>query len=60
MAARAAELPAYLYEVQAQTMERFLAEVQARFGGARAWALASGLGPDDLDGMEELLLEPPG
>jgi rhodanese-related sulfurtransferase len=60
MAARAAELPAYLYRVQAQTMERFLAELHARFGGARAWVLASGLGPDDLVRMEELLLEPPG
>jgi protein-tyrosine phosphatase len=60
MAARVAEMPAYLHSVQAQTMERFLAELHARFGGARAWALASGLGPDDLVRMEELLLEPPG
>jgi protein-tyrosine phosphatase len=60
MAARAAELPASLYGVQAPTMERFLAELQARFGGARAWALASGLSPEDLVRMEGLLLEPSG
>ncbi len=60
MAARVAEMPAYLHSVRAQTMERFLTELQARFGGARAWARAAGLGPDDLVRMEELLLEPSG
>ena len=40
-------------------MDRFLAGLGDRFGGARAWALASGRGAGGLERMEELLLEPP-
>jgi hypothetical protein len=38
-------------------MVRFLAELGDRFGGAREWAVSSGLPPGDLERMEDLLLE---
>jgi hypothetical protein len=58
LAAAMAEAPAYRFAVEADTMERFLAVLYERFGGARAWAAASGVDDDALDRMGDLLLEP--
>ena len=60
LAERMATVPASRFGVEAETMVRFLAELDDRFGGARAWALAAGVTPQSLDRMEELLLEPAG
>jgi protein-tyrosine phosphatase len=57
-AERMENVPSSRFSVVADTMVRFLAEVGDRFGGSRGWALASGVAPDALDRMEELLLEP--
>jgi hypothetical protein len=53
-----AQVPPGRFGVEEVTMAGFLAELHDRFGGARAWAVASGLAPEQLDKMEELLLEP--
>ncbi len=58
-AERMAAVPASRFGVEAETMVRFLDEVGDRFGGARAWALSSGLAPEAVGRMEEILLEPP-
>jgi len=58
LAQRMAKVPASRFGVEAETMVRFLGELGDRFGGARAWALASGVAPEALERMEELLLEP--
>jgi protein-tyrosine phosphatase len=60
LAARMDQVPASRFGVEARTMERFLADLYHQFGGARAWALASGVGADQLDRMGELLLVRPG
>jgi len=57
-AERMAKVPASRFSVEAETMVRFLDELGHRFGGPRAWALASGLAPEALARMEGLLLEP--
>jgi protein-tyrosine phosphatase len=57
-AERMDRVPSSRFSVEAQTMVRFLDQLGERFGGSRAWALASGLAPEALDRMEELLLEP--
>jgi protein-tyrosine phosphatase len=57
-AERMAQIPASRFSVESPTMVRFLGELHDRFGGAREWAVASGLASDDLDRMEDLLLEP--
>ena len=54
---RMAQVPPSRFGVEAGTMVRFLAELDHRFGGAREWAVSSGLAPGDLDRMEDLLLE---
>ena len=54
-----AQVPPDRFGVEEATMAGFLAELHDRFGGARAWAVASGVAPEQLDKMEELLLEPP-
>ena len=38
-------------------MVGFLDGIQARYGGARAWALDAGVAAADLDRMADLLLE---
>jgi protein tyrosine/serine phosphatase len=53
-----AKVPAYRFSVEADTMERFLAGLHDRFGGARGWAVSAGVDPDVLDRMGDLLLEP--
>jgi protein-tyrosine phosphatase len=60
IADRMAAVPASRFSVEEVTMVRFLAELHRRFGGARAWAVASGLAPEALGRMEGLLLEPAG
>jgi protein-tyrosine phosphatase len=52
------KIPASRLSVQASTMERFLAGLHARHGGARAWALAAGVAEASLDRMSVFLLEP--
>jgi hypothetical protein len=58
LAERMSTVPGTRFSVEAGTMERFLDELHRRYGGARAWAEASGIGADALDRMMELLLEP--
>ncbi len=58
-AERMESLPASRFGVEARTMERFLAELRSRFGGARSWALSSGVPETALRRMEALLLDPP-
>jgi hypothetical protein len=43
--------------VLATSMERFLEGLDERHGGARQWALDSGLSTDDLDKLQVLLVE---
>ena len=59
-AERMATVPASRFSVEAATMEGFLDQVQARYGGARSWALGAGVPDESLDRMAELLLEPGG
>jgi hypothetical protein len=60
LAAAMATVPSYRFGVEADTMVRFLSALHERFGGARAWAAASGVDVGALDRMAELLLEPTG
>ncbi len=60
LAERMASVPPSRFGVEAETMVRFLGQLDARFGGARAWAVAAGVPPEALDRMAELLLEPAG
>ena len=57
-AERMAKVPATRFSVEASTMEGFLAQLQARYGGAWEWALDAGVPADVLDRMVDLLLEP--
>jgi protein-tyrosine phosphatase len=54
------KIPASRFTVEAGTMERFLDELHARYGGARSWAEGAGVSPADLDRMPRVLLEPAG
>jgi protein-tyrosine phosphatase len=58
VAARMADVPAYRFAVEAETMERFLAGLHQRYGGARAWAVAAGVDTAVLGRMPDLLLDP--
>jgi protein-tyrosine phosphatase len=58
-AERMVTLPASRFSVEAATMKRFLTGLRARHGGARSWALSSGVQAEALDRMERTLLEPP-
>jgi hypothetical protein len=51
-------IPASRLSVQASTMERFLAALHERHGGAKDWALAAGVATTSLDRMTALLLGP--
>jgi protein tyrosine/serine phosphatase len=51
-------LPAEYYLADERTMRTFLAGLQQRHGGARAWALAKGLPAAAIDRLERTLLEP--
>ncbi len=54
------KVPASRFTVEAGTMERFLAELHAIYGGARSWAVGAGVASADLDRMQDVLLEPVG
>ncbi len=58
LASKLAKVPSYRFSVEADTMQRFLAALHQDFGGARAWATASGVDARTLDRMADLLLEP--
>ncbi len=58
VAERMATVPAYRFEVQAQSMQRFLEGLHDRFGGGGAWAVAAGVAPESVDRLQDLLLEP--
>jgi protein-tyrosine phosphatase len=55
---RVDDLPASVFAVEAETMERFLIGIDQRYGGARGWALDAGVPEDALDLLPDLLLEP--
>jgi protein-tyrosine phosphatase len=57
-AERMARIPASRFSVEAATMEGFLDGLEARHGGARAWALGAGVRADALDRLVDLVLEP--
>ncbi len=57
LAPRMAKVPPHRFTVEAATMQRFLAVLHEQFGGARAWALSSGVDAEALDRMADLLLE---
>ncbi len=58
LASRMAKVPSDRFSVEADTMERFLAVLHQQFGGARAWATASGVDSRALNRLDDLLLEP--
>jgi protein-tyrosine phosphatase len=53
-----AGVPPGRFRVEAATMERFLEELRTRFGGAEAWAKASGVSQASIDGLRSVLLAP--
>jgi protein-tyrosine phosphatase len=55
-AAAAAQRPAAIMQARPETMQRFLAEVDARFGGVRALAARLGAGPDVVERLRANLL----
>jgi hypothetical protein len=54
------DIPPSRFRVEAATMERFLDELDARFGGAAGWAASAGVAPATLDALGEALLEDDG
>ncbi len=58
-AERMARVPPSRFSVEAPTMERFLGELDRRFGGARSWAFEAGMPAAALDRLGDLLLEAP-
>ena len=58
-AERLASVPDSRFSVEAATMERFLAGLDDRHGGARAWALAAGVPVGSLDRLTDILLDGP-
>ena len=57
---RMASVPPSRFGVQASTMERFLAVLHRRYGGAEAWALGAGVSPASVERLRETLLGPAG
>lgn len=51
------QVPQAAYQVRAETMDRFLAAVDERYGGAAGWAASAGLGQDYPERLAALLLE---
>jgi hypothetical protein len=45
-----------IFGAEAETMERFLDGLDARYGGARQWALTAGISKGCLDVMHDVLL----
>jgi protein-tyrosine phosphatase len=56
----AEQVPAFVYEARAGTMERFLALLDERWGGAASFFTANGAAPDAVDRWRELFVEPRG
>jgi protein-tyrosine phosphatase len=52
------EVPATLFAVEADTMERFLAGVDTRYGGPRRWALEAGVSEAQLARLVDLVVDP--
>ena len=60
VAERMARVPPSRFGVEAATMEGFLDGLDARYGGARHWALGAGVPADVLDRVVDQVLEPAG
>ena len=54
--ARVAEIPQFLLRAEAVTMQTFLDQLHENHGGARGWALASGVSAASLEAMSTLLV----
>lgn len=54
--ALAAQLPAFVFEAQAETMVAFLDHLDARWGGAASFLRANGVGDDALERWRSLLV----
>jgi protein tyrosine/serine phosphatase len=54
--ARVAEIPQFLLRAEAVTMQTFLDQLHENHGGARGWALTSGVRAESLDAMSTLLV----
>jgi hypothetical protein len=54
--AMAEQVPAFVYEARAGTMERFLALLDERWGGAASFFTANGAEPDSVDRWRALFL----
>jgi len=54
--ARLAEIPQFLLRAEAVTMQTFLDQLHENHGGARGWALASGVSAASLEAMSTLLV----
>jgi protein-tyrosine phosphatase len=52
------KLPAEVYLADEPTIRAFLAGLEERHGGARAWALANGLPAEAIERLDRTLLEP--
>jgi hypothetical protein len=52
-----ADVPASRFSVESASMERFLAGLEDRYGGARSWARSAGVPADSLDRMSDILLD---
>jgi protein tyrosine/serine phosphatase len=51
-----AAAPMWIFESHPETMREFLARMTERYGSAEQWALAQGLGPDDIARLRDTLL----
>jgi protein-tyrosine phosphatase len=56
--AMAEQVPAFVYEARAGTMERFLALLDERWGGAAAFFAANGADAGDVQRWRQLFVEP--
>jgi rhodanese-related sulfurtransferase len=56
--ARLAALPAEAKNTEPRTLARFLAVVDEKFGGVRAWLTGHGLSEQDIDALRSRLTEP--
>ena len=52
-------VPAEVYQAHEMTIRGFLDALDTRYGGARGWAAARGVGDDVVDRLARGLLEPP-
>ncbi len=54
--AQIAEVPQFLLQAEARTMETFIDDLHRKHGGARKWALDAGVSTETVDTMTEVLL----